>query len=653
MNSAFHSPATSGASHSGDWQATLDAIPTRLAVLNDRAEVVAVNEAWRTSAVASGGATSLGVNYLALCEAATADADVPLEETEGARGVADAIRAALAGSVETFAVEYPCPSPTAERWFSARVSGFYAANGLRIMVMHEDVTGRRIAERHGRDQAALLNAVDAALVATDLDGVVTQWSGGAERMYGWTAGEAVGQPITALELTPADHSLGLDIQASMHQTGTWEGEYDVRRKDQGVFPAHVRSGLFLDDEGVPRGYMGVSVDISRRVELERELRRTNVFLDEVTARMADGLYVVDDQGMLRFMNEAAEQILGWREEDLQERPVNLVIEAIGEDGIAYPPERFPFTRDDVPRQEGVRIDSDVLTHRSGGLVPVSYSSVPFETSYGEHGRVIVFSDIAARKAEERKLQDDHRALEWVSRIRDALRERRMVLYAQPIVSLATGQTVQHELLIRMLSEEGELVPPGDFLPIAEEYGLIREIDRYVIREAMAFAGVGHNVELNLSADSLSDPSLLHYVKGELEAYDVEPARVVFEITETAMMDDEENAQEFVRGVAALGCAVALDDFGTGYGGFHYLKHLPVKYLKIDREFVTDLHQDSADRHVVEAIVRLAKGMGLLTVGEGVEDPATLGILSELGVDQVQGWALGRPAPIREVFPARG
>jgi EAL domain-containing protein (putative c-di-GMP-specific phosphodiesterase class I) len=260
---------------------------------------------------------------------------------------------------------------------------------------------------------------------------------------------------------------------------------------------------------------------------------------------------------------------------------------------------------------------------------------------------VVFEDATKRREEQRRIEEQLEAMTWVDRIRDALERDRFVLYAQPIIDVASGEVVQHELLIRMLDDAGDIVPPGLFLPVAERHGLIGEIDRWVVREAALLAGAGHAVELNLSGDSLGDPQLVHFVEAQLREAGASPSDVVLEITETALIRNQETARVFAERVAALGCKLALDDFGTGYGGFTYLKQLPFDYLKIDIEFVRDLLENPASRAVVQAVVRLAADFGKKTVAEGVEDDATLAELRALGVDYAQGYGIGRPAPVED------
>jgi EAL domain-containing protein (putative c-di-GMP-specific phosphodiesterase class I) len=167
----------------------------------------------------------------------------------------------------------------------------------------------------------------------------------------------------------------------------------------------------------------------------------------------------------------------------------------------------------------------------------------------------------------------------------------------------------------------------------------------VINRAVELAATGAAVELNVSAASISDPSLVDYIRRAIGRIGADPASLVFEITETTLISDEAAARAFVEGLHRLGCKIALDDFGTGYGGFTYLKQLPIDFLKIDIEFVRDLKYDPASQKVVEAVVNLARGFGLTTVGEGVEDAETLALLQSLGVDRAQGYHIGRPAPV--------
>lgn len=253
--------------------------------------------------------------------------------------------------------------------------------------------------------------------------------------------------------------------------------------------------------------------------------------------------------------------------------------------------------------------------------------------------------VSERKVREEGVQHDVEELARVKRVEDALVQERLLLYAQPIVDLHTLEVVQRELLLRVREPDGSVVGPGSYLPVAEQCGLIGDIDRWVIRRGAEIAATGCPVHVNVSARSISDRTVLDHIESCIEQTAADPTLLVFEITETALIRDEDAARAFAERLHSLGCKLALDDFGTGYGGFTFLKQLPIDYLKIDVEFVRDLASNAASRHVVEAVVALARAFSLQTVGEGVEDAETLTLLRELGVDYAQGYHIARPGPL--------
>ncbi len=237
---------------------------------------------------------------------------------------------------------------------------------------------------------------------------------------------------------------------------------------------------------------------------------------------------------------------------------------------------------------------------------------------------------------------------WLGRLRRALAEDLFVLHFQPIVSLRDGRVAHHEALLRLADEPGgRLVAPGSFLPAAERYGLIRDIDRMVcgkVAELLCTQGGEASIAMNVSAVSVTDGELLRALERELALRGVDPARIVVELTETAAISDMAGAQRFCTGVQALGCAVALDDFGAGFGSFQYLKHLPFTYLKIDGGFIRGLTRSRTDQLVVKALVGVVQGLGRQTIAEFVGDDSTVSLLRSFDVDYAQGFEIGRPRP---------
>jgi PAS domain S-box-containing protein len=379
------------------------------------------------------------------------------------------------------------------------------------------------------------------------------------------------------------------------------------------------------------------------VEKAHELEQINYEHRVVMETIAEGLYVVDADGQLLFMNPAASKMLGWTEEELRGKSVHSIIHFQRADGSEYPESECAQFK---VRTDGhtVRMSDDAFTRKNGSIMPVSYSAAPLMSGTSVAGVVVVFRDKTAELAEQTRAEREFNALAWVARTRDALDDGLLVLYAQPILTI-DGAQHSEELLVRMIGRAGEVIPPGAFLPVAEKYGLIGEVDEWVIKQAAARAATGRRVEANLSAESIGNLDLLPLIEQELHEAGADPTNLVFEITETALMSDIKQGEAFARGLAEIGCGLALDDFGTGFGSFNLLKTLPIQYLKIDIEFVRDLLTNRASNHLVKAIVNLAQGFGLQTVAEGVENAETLELLREYGVDFAQGYYLGRPAPL--------
>jgi len=247
----------------------------------------------------------------------------------------------------------------------------------------------------------------------------------------------------------------------------------------------------------------------------------------------------------------------------------------------------------------------------------------------------------------------HGQMRWVTRIRDALEEDRFVLYHQPIVSLADEDDsgTRCEFLLRMLSSDGTLVPPGAFIPAAERYNLIAEIDRWVVRNVCACLsrsdGPAQLCFVNLSGQTVGDKDFMSFIHEQFHRYDIDPSRICFELTETAAITNLKNAVRFVRDIKAEGCSFALDDFGAGLSSFAYLKAIPADYLKIDGGFVRSMLEDPMDNAIVHAIHQIGKVAGMRTIAEFVEDDAVRSRLRTVGIDFGQGFAIAPPRPIAE------
>jgi diguanylate cyclase (GGDEF)-like protein len=271
----------------------------------------------------------------------------------------------------------------------------------------------------------------------------------------------------------------------------------------------------------------------------------------------------------------------------------------------------------------------------------------------EEGRnqVSLFSSPGETKAQARRHQTT------TARIRDALAHDRLSLHTQPIRSLASGGIERYELLLRMTGDDGQLLPASAFIGAAERSGMIQELDRWVVAQALEVMGRREregapvSLHVNLSGASLVDVSVLEFIERRLDEGDADPSRCTFEITASAKVGDFGRAGGFADRLAEFGCQVAIDDYGSGYGPFHYLKELPFDLIKIDGEFIRDMPRSDADQLTVQAIVQIARGLGKTTIAEYVQDDATADLLREFGVDMAQGFHLGKPVSLKESLAA--
>jgi diguanylate cyclase (GGDEF)-like protein len=245
-------------------------------------------------------------------------------------------------------------------------------------------------------------------------------------------------------------------------------------------------------------------------------------------------------------------------------------------------------------------------------------------------------------------------LALVAELRDAISADELVIYYQPKLELATGRVSGVEALVRWQHPQRGLVPPGDFIPIAERTGLHGPLTIWVLDEALrqvahwSREGLRLTVAVNLSARTLHDPTLPEQVAGLLRRHEVGPDQLELEITESALISDFERARTLLLTLRTMGVRVALDDFGVGFGSLSYLRQVPVDVLKIDRSFVMTMEAQSQDAAIVRSTIALAHNLGLSAVAEGVESEAVLRELDDYGCDMAQGFHLSRPLPAAEL-----
>ena len=541
------------------------------------------------------------------------------------------------------------------------------------------------------------------MAITAPDGYFQRANRALGRLLGYPRSELGGRHVSTLT-HPEDRASDAAGMAAMlaGDTGTYRTEKRYLHANGEIVWAALSSTLVRSQDGTPLYFLSQMQDITERRRYEAELRHLadhdpltgllnrRSFERELERHVAlverygpRGAAIVLDLDHFKIINDTLGHGVG---DELITRVAHALRSRLRESDVLarLGGDEFTVLLPEGGRDEAIGVARSVLEAVRGQAVLASSGrarrvSASIGIALFSPGRrlsgdaILVEADLAMYDAKEAG-RDRYAVAEggigegplgarisWADLIRDALAEDRFVLHAQPIVDLDSGRIGQYELLLRMVDADGELIAPGAFLPVAERFDLIGQIDRWVVRRAIAMlaeaGAAGHQItaEVNLSGRSTGDPELLALIEHELRDTGVDPARLIFEITETTAVANIPAAQYFSARLADLGCRFALDDFGAGFGSFYYLKHLPFDYLKIDGEFVRHCAENRTDQLVIQAVVHIARGLGKCTVAEQAGDDATLALLRRLGVDQAQGFFLGRPAPLEawlDRLPAR-
>jgi PAS domain S-box-containing protein len=573
----------------------------------------------------------------------THEAVMALIRAEDRTAVVVAYTAALEGTAQEQTFDLRITRPDGEvRELLARCSPVRDETGavVRMIGTAQDVTDQRLAERRLAQREAQLRALVEqvpAIVYTAGLGPDAPWdyvSPQIETLLGYTPEEWAGRRELWWEaLHPDDRDAALaDEEGSARPGGELRSEYRLRRRDGSWVWVRDEATVIENEHGELR-FHGVLLDITERKRAEAEARAKHAQLQAIIDNSPLMIWAKDREFRYLFANLEHDMlgpgdgasIVGRRDSDFQ--PAEMA-------------ELF-MSSDREVLETGRTVQVEQRIQVQGRERCFLVQKFPLRDEDGVNGVCGIAIDMTERQEREDALRSK---VEWSFRIRNAIENDRLVLHSQPIVELESGRVVQEELLVRMLGEHDELIMPGEFLPPAERFGLAPAIDRWVIARAAEIARE-RRVEVNLSAQSIGDPGLPDFVEARLSEAGADASNLVFEITETAAAEDLDQARRLAERLVELGCGFALDDFGTGYGSFTYLKHLPVRYIKIDTEFVRTLRADSPDRQVVSAIVDVARNFGIETIAEGVEAKETAELLRALGVHYAQGYHFGRPAPL--------
>lgn len=528
-----------------------------------------------------------------------------------------------------------------------------------------------------RDNQMIVSTAGEGIIRADPDGRLSYANPAACRMLGYSLRQLIGQD--GHDLMHHSYLNGVPYPADQCPIqSVLTAETPVRvsdevfwKRDGTSFPVDYTAAPIRQD-GQAVGVVVVFDDVTAQRSVEERLRyqadhdslsglfNRRRFVEEVEKELRHaqryrtaGALLMLDLDSFKFVNDSFGHEIG---DELIRRVALLLRKRLRDSDIVgrLGGDEFAILIPNADLEQGLELAGTLRTLIKSHTDPSVEASVGVVSFDGSEKVVaddlVVRADIALYDAKQRsngavawRGQKGDR-LTWVDKIRDAIEADRLVLYAQPIVDLRTDTIDSEELLIRLLEEDGDVIPPAAFLPTAERFGLMQDIDRLVVRRALELARSGRRLAINLSGRSIDDDKIVGMIEAAV-ADGVDPEQLTFEITETAAVRNLDHARRFAERLQRIGCKLALDDFGTGLSSLSYLKHIPAQILKIDMEFVHGVAGSSLDQYLVRTIVGIAKRLGQVTVAEGVEDAATLTTLRRFGVDFAQGYYLGKPAPI--------
>lgn len=548
---------------------------------------------------------------------------------------------------------------------------------------------RRRAEEELRILSLAMQQSPISVMITDRNGIISYVNPKFEEVSGYSAEQALGERLDFIRFDQQEENPYQDLWATVRMGHEWRGECCNQRADGQIFWEYITVSPLKNALGHVTHFVAVKEDITVRRSYEEYLRRQAHF-DPLTG-LPNRMLLLDrlDQAIIQAQRNRGEAAILCVDLDRFKHVNDTMGHAAGD----------ALLKEAAGRLAGCARESDTIARLAGDefvlLLPGVDGSVgaqrvaqrvvdAFAAPFGLEGQehfvtasigialypddgverqlLLRNADLAMYKAKEQgrngyqfftpeiniRMQE-RLALE--ARLRNALRRQELQLYFQPIMDLRSGEAVALEALLRWILPDGVSVPPGQFVPVAEEIGLIREIGDWVAVKVCALLRDRPDiprVALNVSPRQLRVAGYADRMGELLAEYGLAPDRLELEITESVLMDDASEAEGNLRRLNEIGIRLAVDDFGTGYSSLAYLRRYPFKALKIDRSFVNAAPRDANAARLVEAVLAMARGLGLDAVAEGVETAEQLNFLRRRGCEMAQGFLLGHPQPVEKV-----
>ncbi|HZX36274.1 MAG TPA: EAL domain-containing protein [Thermodesulfobacteriota bacterium] len=572
---------------------------------------------------------------------------------------------------------------------------------IRMIGTVQDVTEQRQAEVELKRLSTAIEQSINIIFITDKNGVFEYVNRKFEEVTGYFKEDVIGQTPAILasgEMSEAEYS---ELWETVLSGKTWRGVFKNKKKNNEFFWVNGIITPIIDDNNEIISLLAVQEDITEkmrdkdRIEYlsERDeltgLYNRNHFMRLIeewifrnkSKEDAKAILVLINIDGFQVFNDTYGHLIGDEYLKTAARTLELVVHDIDSPELKQRSKDFILSRlggDEfalfcplLSVAEGLEICKlvrDVFEEFCLGEGIITLTASSGVVFYPEHAtttkELFTMVDAALHRAKElggnktRVFRAEDRVLEGMhSRIKQkdlivkALQAKRFEPWFQPIVDLRTGETHHYEVLARMRGEDGSVILPAFFIDVAEKFGIIGDIDKAMtgmsidLLSEMNRKGKTCTFCMNLSGNNFSDEEFFLFLREKIAGGNIKSGQIVFEITETAAVHDLGRAQSFISGLKELGCSFALDDFGVGFTSFLYLKQLDVDYIKIDGSFVRKLNENKSDQLFVRAITDVARGMGIKTIAEFVENEDTMKLLKTIGVDYAQGYYIGKPAPV--------
>jgi diguanylate cyclase (GGDEF)-like protein/PAS domain S-box-containing protein len=622
----------------------------------------------------------------------------PLVHPEDYDLVKKAIVAHLRKRTPTYSVQYRMRHRRGH-WIWVEDNGRVVAwneegRAIRMIGTRRDITKERELEQRLRLAASVFHHAAEAVFILDRDLRFVSINPGYTQITGYTETEVTGTRITDVRPhCPQVHATYLQIAQALEQGEEWQGEFTEYRKNGESYPQWLHLTGVRDEHGHLTHYIGLFNDMTARREAEERLRylsnydkltgfaNRNLFRDRLHAAISRGrdgnhqvalLYI--DLDRFRQINdtlghEVGDELLKKAAKRISSVDASIdTISRIGGD-------EFTIILDDYEDRASLEHFCDRIIAELRRPFRIGEHELLLGASIGislfpENGRelqiLLNHADIAMHQAKRmggnttKFYTNDLRVasieqLNLETSLRKAIFRDEFVVHYQPKMDLRTNRIVGVEALVRWSHPSLGLLYPGDFIPLAEETGLVSAIGELVLDKACRQAqqwkemGLGHiRTSVNIPAHQVRKGNLVQVIKRVLDNTGLDPKLLELELTETALMDDSDNVLAMLNELRGRGITISLDDFGTGYSSLSYLKRFPIDVLKIDQAFIRDIGNSPDDEAITRAIIAMAHSMNMEVVAEGVETEAHLEFLRKEGCDIIQGYLLSRPVPDQEL-----